>query len=185
MSDLGEVVKEHPMVLAAGVVLVAALAYHASRASSGGTVMVTSNGTPTTDPNAAAVQEATIQAGAQNVQTLASLIANTTQTGAQRDVALATTEAQQEATDRATNAAVTLGLAQTDAQRAVAAFTAQAQADATAAETRLGLASINANQTTALAQTAANKAVARANDNTSIVNGIVRTIGGIAAFIFG
>jgi hypothetical protein len=98
MSDMTTVIKEHPLA-AGGILLgVALLAYFQSKSSGGGgsqseSYQYRGEIAAGIDPNAAAIEQAAIQAGTANLGTIASLTSSLAQTGAARDVQLSQTEA--------------------------------------------------------------------------------------------
>lgn len=228
LDNINELANEHPYLIVGLVVLVAGFAYLSSRGR-GSTQAVTFAGggaAPGIDPNAAAIEEAAIAAGTQNVGLIASLLgtkdtnasalsaslaqssaardiavtqandalqgslaatsaqeeASLAQTAAQREAALAAISANQETTDAQTSASVTISGQQTAAQIAAAQLTADTQRAAITSSQQIAQQQIaaqlaaqnNTNQTA--------KNISRANNNTSIVQGILDLAGGALAF---
>lgn len=138
--------REHPLIMAISVVVIALIAYMASKSGgsgSGTTVIAQPAADPNASNNAAAITEANIAAGSANVGTAASLIgeestnaaglrSNLAQIEGSRQVGLAQIEADLAASEAQTAAAVTISGQQTSAQLEAARITAQSQAAANA-----------------------------------------------------
>lgn len=201
MDALGGIsaeVEKHPGLFALAIGLVAILAYVQSR-NSGPTYVEGSyagGGTAAPiDPAVAAIEQARINAGAENVQTLASLVglentnqnalsASLAQTGAARDVSLAQTAAERDAAlagiaaqhdvaDRQINANETLGLNAQTVDLATANINAAIQAQ-----------SIAANQDVEKTRLQFEKDMARAQDNTNLATEFFHGVVNFATALF-
>lgn len=173
MDDIIAGIKAHPVIVAVAVIIVAALGLYVSKQSAAaGQSAATGGGNATgfagggaaspIDPNAAAISEAAISAGATNVQTLASLIGLEDTTQAGLTSSLASTAAGTYATEVGGN--VALGESANNRDVALATLDAQEQEAQDANSTSLGLASISAQAAAAAAATAAAVASAAANN---------------------
>lgn len=197
-----ETLEKHPWLMVVAIGVVALLAYMSS--GSGGPSVATSTVggviAPPQDPNAAAIQEAKIQAGQSNIGTFAALALGIQNASASLAASLAGTTAAQEVTDRQTNAAQDVTNRQTAAAQDVTNKQTAASVDvaSVAASTQIQAANITAGTQVALAGLAAQaetqraqdayalqeatlanqKAIARAADNTSVVNGLVNGLVG-------
>jgi hypothetical protein len=196
-AGVTEELEKHPLWIALAVVAVALLAFmqRSGGQQAQGYSFAGGGAAAPIDPNAAAIEEAAIQAGSTNVSTLASLLGleNTnqaaltgslastsaardvslSQTAAARDVGLAGIAAQEEVANAQTAAdEVKFGQA-TNAQITAAQITAGVQRATIDAQQQRDLAAIQANENVAQFQTQAAKDIARAGDNTSIVQGII------------
>jgi hypothetical protein len=196
--SLTETISKHPVAIGLAVLAVALVAYFMSRggASSADTGEVTFTGAggthATTDPGAVSIEQSRIQAGTQNLSTLATLLGGEHLADAQEQVSLNQSADALTASLANTNAALSSDLARTEAQKEtslaqtaasvsisagqnaaaieaakVTSATQQALADA-----ELKIAKLNADVENF--RTQAQKDEARAADNTSIVDGVVR-----------
>jgi hypothetical protein len=163
-------IKEHPLVVV-GMLFVVVLLVLGNRQSS--TVAIAQ---PGVDPNAGAeatqIELARISAGQAGFQALTGYFGAEQQTAAQRDVALHSIDAAQEVQDAQTAAGVSINATNTAAGLEAAKVSSQtaiqiAQTQAGVATTQAGL-----QYQTNLAALQTSKDIARAQDNTSIVNGI-------------
>lgn len=181
--DLGDLWTNHKGLIITAVVVVGLLALHAGMSAS--TAPVANSGdealgvgpAATIDPNAAAIQEDQIAANAENVQTIAGLIANNTntaasltasvtQTAAERDAALAQTAAEEDVTNEQTSAGVSIAQTASAAQVTAAQITANATTN---------IAALNAQQVAA--QTAAQ----RQGTTNNLIESIGKDVAGAAA----
>ncbi len=145
MEGLGETIEKHPVVVALAVTLVAFLAWMQSRNQPATVTEYTFAGggkARAIDPNAAAIEQAAIQAGVANLGTIAQLVGLQDSNSAALRGSLAQTEAARATSLAQTDAARVTGLASidanlrsslfaTEAQRDVSIFQATAQRDAT------------------------------------------------------
>jgi hypothetical protein len=208
-AGVTEELEKHPLWIALAVVAVALLAF-IQRGNSGNQQSYTFAGggaAAPIDPNAAAIEEASISAGSTNFATLASLIgledSNRTaltgslaqtsaardvamgQTSAARDVSLAGIAADEEVQNARTSADI-YNTQNTNAANVTAAqITAGVQRALIDSQTLTEQQAIQAQENVAQFQTQASKDIARAGDNTSIINGIVHVGEDVLRFFFG
>jgi hypothetical protein len=195
--DVGEVFRKHPLAITLAIVAVALIAWMASRGGSsststdGATFTGAGGSTATTDPNAAATDQARIAAGTQNLGVIASLISSKETTMAEHDVAvtqandaltasLAQTDAALRASLASTAATADVANRQTAAGVTIAGIQSQEQANAEAASAAIQksindaeLAIAKQNADIANFEIQSQKDIARAGDNTSIVQGFI------------
>lgn len=157
MADgLMKVVEDHPAIVGLAVVgIVVALMLRGGGTAQAQPTSFAGYSAPNIDPQAAAISEAAIAAGAQNIGTIASLVASQGQT----------------------EAAVTISGQQTAAQLEAARINAQVADLQTQAGLKAALAAIRADVQKAQFQ----KDVARASSNTGILSGIIHGITQIAS----
>jgi hypothetical protein len=206
-AGVTEELEKHPLWIALAVVAVALLAF-LQRGNSGNQQDYTFAGggaAAPIDPNAAAIEEASISAESTNFATLASLIgledSNRTaltgslaqtsaardvamgQTSAARDVSLAGIAADEEVQNARTSADI-YNTQNTNAANITAAqITAGIQRALIDSQTQTEQQAIQAQENVTNFQTQAQKDIARAGDNTKIVDGIIHFAEGLIAWL--
>lgn len=184
MGGVGEVFEKHPWLIAGAIGLVALVAYLQSRnaGTASDTREYTFAGGGTArgiDPEAAAISQAAISAGVQNISAVAqlaglydtnrsALTGELARTSAERDTSLAGTGAARDTALAQTEAARTLGLSSISASLRSALFQTESNRD-------VALAGTAAQRDTSLAATAAQRDIAYHGDETSITVNSART----------
>jgi hypothetical protein len=207
IESVGNTIKQHPLIVI-GAIAVVLLLILISRSGQQTATFAGGGAAAPIDPNAAAISEAAISAGQANLTEIAQLIganhasdddlastlgqshdalsASLAQTSAARDVSLAQTSAARDVSleqiasnERTTNYSTSVAAGVANNQTAAQLTAAQL----TAANNR---AAIDYQNQQALAALQTTKDVARAQDNTSIVDNVVNVVGGVVkALTFG
>lgn len=167
MDDLASQFKEHPALIIGAVVIVAILAFMSRGGSSSGPVAFSGEQAPGVDPNAAAIEEAAIQAGQSGVSAIAGLLAQENTNASELTASLAQTQAGIDI--NASNNATSLAASKinADALTSIAETNAQVEQQRTAAQQKVQSQQISSGQ-----------AIARANDNTQLVGSVIEHYGG-------
>lgn len=186
-AGVTEEFEKHPAWIAIAVVAVAIIALMQRRNSTPSDTQYTFAGggaAAPIDPSVAAIEQARISAGSQNIGIVAGLLGlentNATaltgslaQTSAAKDVELARTAAAEEVANAETSAQLYAAQGATAEQLTAAQITAGVQRALIDSQSATDAAAIQAQENVANFQTQAQKDIARAGDNTSIVQGVI------------
>lgn len=211
--DLFAILKRHPEVIGLAVVIVAIVAWYQSRGTSSGSgsgdVTFTGGGVSAAnvDPGVVSMEQSRIEAGTQNLGTIAQLVlgeqqssdaleavhtqadaalsADLARTGATRDVGLAQTEAQRQASLAQTQAGIDIASLQSSAYVTAAEIAAQitSQTQAAISASNIRIAELERDQ--AATASATQRDVARVQSKSSFWGDLFDFGGNVVNSIFG